>query len=293
MSECSHNCESCGERGASCKSCRSFLETPHEMSRIENVIGIVSGKGGVGKSLVAALLSCASQRRGYRTAILDADITGPSVPKAFGIAERMAGSPFGITPVQTKTGISAASINLLMEDPSQPVVWRGPVISGAVKQFWKDVIWSDVDFMFVDMPPGTGDVPLTVFQSVPLKGIVVVATPQDLVSLIVTKAIRMAEMMNVPVLALVENMSYYKCPHCGEVLSVFGESKLDEIAKEHGIEKIFRLPIDPAAAAACDAGKIEDIPSPQMDEAFAYILKRMDAIGKSEESPSSCDCDSD
>ena len=292
MSGCSHNCETCGENCSSRKSPESLLEKPHEMSRIENVIGIVSGKGGVGKSLVAALLACASQRRGYRTAILDADITGPSVPKAFGIAERMAGSPFGITPVQTRTGVSAASINLLMEDPTQPVVWRGPVISGAVKQFWKDVIWSDVDFMFVDMPPGTGDVPLTVFQSIPIKGIVVVATPQDLVSLIVTKAIRMAEMMKIPVLALVENMSYYKCPHCGEELSIFGKSKLDEIAKEHGIEKVFRLPIDPAVAAACDAGKIEDVPSSEMDEAFACILERLSAMEKSS-GASSCECGPD
>lgn len=247
------------------------------MSRIENVIGVASGKGGVGKSLIASLLACAAQRRGYRTAILDADVTGPSIPKAFGVNERMSGTQFGVTPVQTKTGISVASINLLMEDPSQPVIWRGPVIAGAVKQFWKDVIWSDVDFMFVDMPPGTGDVPLTVFQSIPIKGIVVVATPQDLVSLIVTKAIRMAEMMNVPILALVENMSFYKCPHCGEELSIFGKSKLEEVAKRHGIEKIFRLPVDPNVATACDAGAIEDVPSPQMDEALTHIVKLLDS----------------
>ena len=280
MSDCSHNCGSCGEDCPSRKSPQSTLESPHEMSRIENVVGIVSGKGGVGKSLVSAALACASRRRGFQTAVLDADVTGPSIPKAFGITENMAGTQFGITPVQTKTGISAASINLLMEDPSQPVVWRGPMISSVVKQFWKDVIWSDVDFMFVDMPPGTGDVPLTDFQSIPLQGVVVVATPQDLVSMIVTKAIRMAEMMKVPVLALVENMSYYKCPHCGEELSVFGESKIDAVAREHGIDKIFRLPIDPSIAAACDAGSIEEISSPQMDEAFAYILERCEANRK-------------
>lgn len=280
MSGCSHNCGSCGENCSSRKSPESMLETPHEMSRIENVVGIVSGKGGVGKSLVTALLSCASRRRGYATATLDADITGPSIPKAFGITDRMMGNEFGVTPVQTKTDISVASINLLMEDPTQPVIWRGPVIAGAVKQFWKDVIWSDVDFMFVDMPPGTGDVPLTVFQSLPIKGIVVVATPQDLVSMIVEKAIKMAELMNVPVLALVENMAYYKCPHCGEELSIFGKSGLEAVAKKHNIEKIFRLPIDPAVAAACDSGSIESIPSPQMDEAFAYIAKRCEEIQK-------------
>ena len=278
MSECSHNCGSCGKKCASRQSPESLLEAPHEMSRIENVVGVVSGKGGVGKSLVSALLACAAQRRCYRTAVLDADITGPSIPKAFGVDEQMAGTPFGITPVQTKTGISLASINLLMQDPSQPVIWRGPVIAGAVKQFWKDVVWSDVDFMFVDMPPGTGDVPLTVFQSLPIKGVVVVATPQDLVSMIVTKAIRMAEMMKVPVLALVENMSVFTCPHCGEELSIFGKSDLDEVARVHGIEKVFRLPIDPAFAVACDSGKIEDIASSRMDEAFEHVLKRCEEI---------------
>ncbi len=282
MGECSHNCSSCGENCSSRQAPESLLEKPHEMSRIDNVIGVVSGKGGVGKSLVSALLSCAARRRGFEVAALDADITGPSIPKAFGLNDRMQGSEFGIVPVKTKTGISAASINLLMDDPSQPVIWRGPVIAGAVKQFWKDVIWSDVDFMFVDMPPGTGDVPLTVFQSIPIKGIVVVATPQDLVSMIVVKAIRMAEMMNVPVLALVENMSYYKCPHCGEELSVFGKSSLDAIAKEHGVERVFRLPIDPQVAAACDSGDIESIESPQMDEAFDYLAKKCAELKESD-----------
>ena len=279
MSECSHDCSSCGENCSSRKaSPESFRVAPHEMSRIDNVVGVVSGKGGVGKSLVTALLSCASQRRGYETAALDADITGPSIPKAFGLTERMQANQFGCFPVKTSTGISAVSINLLMEDPSQPVIWRGPVLANAVKQLWSEVIWTDVDFMFVDMPPGTGDVPLTVFQSLPIKGIVVVATPQDLVSLIVEKAIKMAEMMNVPVLALVENMSYYKCPHCGEELQIFGKSKLDELAKKYGIEKVYRLPIDPEIAAACDAGTIEKTPAPIMDEAFDYIAKRCEAI---------------
>ncbi len=280
MGECSHNCSSCGEKCSSRQSPESLLEAPHEMSRIENVVGVASGQGGVGKSWGSARLACASQRRGYRTAILDADITGPSIPKAFGVSEQMSGTPFGITPVLTKTGVSTASINLLMQDPSQPVIWRGPVIAGAVKQFWKDVVWSDVDFMFVDMPPGTGDVPLTVFQSLPIKGVVVVATPQDLVSMIVTKAIRMAEMMKVPVLALVENMSTFKCPHCGEELAIFGKSNLDEVARTHGIEKVFRLPIDPSFAVACDSGSIENVKSQQIDEAFEHILKRCSEIEK-------------
>ncbi len=283
MSECSHNCGSCGQDCPSRQDPKSFLEAPHEMSSIKNVVGVVSGKGGVGKSLVSALLACATKRRGFDAAILDADITGPSIPKAFGLTERLGATEFGILPAQTKTGIQATSINLLMEDPSAPVIWRGPVIAGAVKQFWKDVIWSDVDFMYVDMPPGTGDVPLTVFQSIPIQGVVVVATPQDLVSLIVEKAIKMAETMKIPVLALVENMSYYECPKCGEKLEIFGKSKIDEIAKKYGIEKVVKLPIDPTIAAACDAGNIESVASPGIDDAFDYILKRCDASKKDAE----------
>ena len=280
MSECSHNCGSCGQDCPSRQDPKSFLEAPHEMSSIKNVVGVVSGKGGVGKSLVSALLACATKRRGFEAAILDADITGPSIPKAFGLTERLGATEFGILPAQTKTGIQATSINLLMEDPSAPVIWRGPVIAGAVKQFWKDVIWSDVDFMYVDMPPGTGDVPLTVFQSIPIQGVVVVATPQDLVSLIVEKAIKMAETMKIPVLALVENMSYYECPKCGEKLEIFGKSKIDEIAKKYGIEKVVKLPIDPTVAAACDAGNIESVASPGIDDAFDYILKRCEESKK-------------
>ena len=283
MSECSHNCGSCGQDCPSRQDPKSFLEAPHEMSSIKNVVGVVSGKGGVGKSLVSALLACATKRRGFEAAILDADITGPSIPKAFGLTERLGATEFGILPAQTKTGIQATSINLLMEDPSAPVIWRGPVIAGAVKQFWKDVIWSDVDFMYVDMPPGTGDVPLTVFQSIPIQGVVVVATPQDLVSLIVEKAIKMAETMKIPVLALVENMSYYECPKCGEKLEIFGKSKIDEIAKKYGIEKVVKLPIDPTIAAACDAGNIESVASPGIDDAFDYILKRCEASKKDAE----------
>ncbi len=251
------------------------------MSSIKNVIGVVSGKGGVGKSLVSALLACATRRRGYEVAILDADITGPSIPKAFGLSERMTGTEFGVVPVKTRSGVSVASINLLIDDPSSPVIWRGPILAGAVKQFWTDVIWNDVDFMYVDMPPGTGDVPLTVFQSIPIKGIVVVATPQDLVSLIVEKAIKMAEMMSIPILALVENMAYFECPDCGRRHSIFGESKIEEIAASFGIDKIVKLPIDSAIAAACDRGEVESIISPGAEETFEHILAKFDrADGK-------------
>lgn len=275
-SECSHDCGSCGENCASRQDPKSFLVEPHKKSSIKRVIGVASGKGGVGKSLVSALLACSTRRAGYSAAILDADITGPSIPKAFGLDVLMTGTEEGIDPVKTKTGISCASINLLMQDPSTPVVWRGPVIAGAVKQFWSDAIWTDVDYMYVDMPPGTGDVPLTVFQSIPMKGVIIVATPQDLVSLIVEKAIRMAEMMSVPVLGIVENMSYYECPDCGKRHSIFGESKTEELASRHGIEKVVKLPINPSIASACDRGEIESVVSPEIDEAFAYLRARLD-----------------
>ena len=279
---CDHDCGSCGKDCGAKQDPKSFLETPHEMSRIENVIGVVSGKGGVGKSLVSALLACASRRRGYQTAVMDADITGPSIPKAFGLTDRIIGNEFGIIPARSKTDISITSINLLMEDPAAPVIWRGPVIAGAVKQFWKDVIWSDVDFMYVDMPPGTGDVPLTVFQSIPIKGVVVVATPQDLVSLIVEKAIKMAEMMNIPVLAIVENMAYFQCPDCGKRHSIFGESKIEEIAKRYGVEKVVKLPINPEIAAACDKGTVESVELPEIADAFEYIRTRCEAMNEEE-----------
>lgn len=292
-SGCNHDCENCGKINDP----KSFQEAPHEMSRIDSVIGVVSGKGGVGKSLVSALLACAARRKGYQTAVMDADITGPSIPKAFGVTDKLIGNDFGIVPAESKTGVKITSINLLMQDPTDPVIWRGPVIGNCVKQFWKDVIWSDVDYMFVDMPPGTGDVPLTVFQTIPVKGIVVVATPQDLVSLIVTKAIKMAEMMNIPVLAIVENMSYYQCPKCGEKHSIFGESKIEEIAKEHGVEKVVKLPIDPSIAQACDRGEIETVESAGIDEAFDYISSWLEAARKVGEeacgqSGSCPDCDS-
>ena len=255
MSECTQDCASCKEK---CASPEIQVEKPNKLSSVKKVIGVVSGKGGVGKSLVSALLASGLTKKGYRTAVLDADLTGPSIPKVFGLQEKAQGCADGILPALTRDGIQVMSINLLLEDPGDPVVWRGPVIAGTVKQFWTDVIWSDVDFMFVDMPPGTGDVPLTVFQSLPVDGIVVVASPQELVAMIVEKAVRMASMMNVPILGLVENMSGVVCPHCGEMFSVFGESKVEKTAADHGLPLLLSLPIDPKIASLCDEGRIED-----------------------------------
>lgn len=257
VENCSHNCEGCTEN-CSERTKESFLEKTNEMSHIKKVIGVVSGKGGVGKSLVTSLLAVLSRRKGYKTAIMDADITGPSIPKAFGLHGHAEASEWGLFPVKTAAGIGVMSLNLLMKNETDPVVWRGPLISGAVKQFWTDVIWGDVDYMFIDMPPGTGDVALTVFQSIHVDGIVIVASPQELVGMIVEKAVNMAKMMDVPVLALVENMSYITCPDCGKEIHVFGESHIDEIAQKHGVETVARMPIDPALAAACDAGTIEN-----------------------------------
>ncbi len=268
---CTHNCSSCSQNCSS-REKQSLIENPHEMSRIKKVIGIVSGKGGVGKSLVTGLMSVLSQRAGYKTAIMDADITGPSIPKMFGLKERAQGSEMGILPVATKTGIEVMSLNLLVKNETDPVIWRGPVIAGTVKQFWTEVIWNDIDFMFVDMPPGTGDVALTVFQSIPLDGIIVVASPQDLVSMIVKKALNMANMMNIPVLGLVENMSYLECPDCGKKISVFGESHIDETAKECGTEVLAKLPINPKLAAGCDAGLIELFEGDWLDEAAQKVF---------------------
>ena len=261
MSECTHDCSNCGESCAS-RDPKSFLEKPHALSNIKKVIGVVSGKGGVGKSLITGLMSVLTSRAGYKTAILDADITGPSVPKMFNLTKRAETDDSGIYPVKTKTGIDVMSINLLLEEPTDPVVWRGPVIAGAVKQFWTDVIWGDVDYMFIDMPPGTGDVPLTVYQSIPIDGIIVVTSPQDLVSMIVGKAVKMAKMMNIPVLGIVENYSYLACPDCGKHISVFGESHIDEVAAHYELPVLAKLPIDPKLAAAVDAGKIEDAKLP-------------------------------
>lgn len=261
MSEqCTHNCETCGVDCASRSSAQKqqdFKVNAHPLSNIKKVIAVVSGKGGVGKSLVTSLLAVNMNRAGKHSAILDADITGPSIPNLFGIHEKALGNEDGILPCKSKTGIDIMSINLLLENDTDPVVWRGPVIAGTVKQFYTDVIWRDVDFMFVDMPPGTGDVPLTVFQSLPIAGIVVVTSPQDLVSMIVEKAVNMARMMNIPVLGIVENMSYYECPHCGERSEIFGRSHIDETAHRFNIPAAARLPINPKLAAASDAGLIE------------------------------------
>ncbi|MGI5893410.1 MAG: P-loop NTPase [Candidatus Merdivicinus sp.] len=259
MSECTHNCETCGENCPSRNggTPTSFLEKPHELSSIKKVIGVVSGKGGVGKSLVTSMMSILMQRRGYQSAILDADVTGPSIPKIFGMKERAMGDGTAIFPVNTKTGIEVMSVNLLLDDDTTPVVWRGPVIAGTVKQFWTDVVWNDVDFMFVDMPPGTGDVPLTVFQSLPVDGIIIVTSPQELVSMIVTKAVRMAQQMNIPILGVVENMSYVVCPDCGKAFSIYGESHVEEAAGQYGLRVLGRLPIDPKIAKACDKGTLE------------------------------------
>lgn len=255
--ECTHNCETCSASCGERTDPQSFLEKPNELSHIKKVIGVVSGKGGVGKSLVTSMLATVMNRRGHKTAILDADITGPSIPKAFGLKEKATGNELGLFPVKTKMGIEVMSVNLLLENETDPVVWRGPVIAGTVKQFWTDVIWNDVDYMFVDMPPGTGDVPLTVFQSLPVDGIIVVTSPQELVGMIVDKAVKMADMMDIPVLALVENMSYFECPDCGKKHAVFGESHLQEIAARHGIGQTARLPINPEIARACDNGLVE------------------------------------
>ena len=254
MSEgCSGNCSSCS---SNCE--KKDMRLPeNQYSTVKKVIGVVSGKGGVGKSLVTSLLAVAAQSAGKQAAILDADVTGPSIPKAFGLHDRAEGSEEGLFPMQTKTGVRVMSVNLLLEKEDAPVIWRGPVISGMINQFWQEVIWGDVDYMFVDMPPGTGDVPLTVFQSLPVDGIVIVTTPQDLVTLIVKKAYNMAKMMNIPVLGLVENMSYFECPDCGKRHSIFGESKLDEVAKELGVPVLARLPIDPKTAAVVDRGAVE------------------------------------
>ena len=262
MSEDVKNQES-GSCSGDCSSCSSNCDSAikkdpvNEHSIVRRVIGVVSGKGGVGKSLTTCLLATAMQSKGYACAVMDADVTGPSVPKSFGIKSRAEGSEFGILPKETRTGIRIMSVNLLLENEEDPVVWRGPVISGVIKQFWNEVFWGDIDFMFVDMPPGTGDVPLTVFQSLPLDGIVIVTTPQDLVHMIVKKAYKMAQMMNVPVLGIAENMSYVTCPCCNEKISVFGESSVDEIAKELGVPVLAKLPIDPKTAKLVDQGAVE------------------------------------
>ena len=275
MGECTHNCSTCSENCSSRKP-ESFIKELNERSSVKKVIAVVSGKGGVGKSLVTSLLASEMQRRGHNCAVLDADITGPSIPKSFGITEKARGTESFLIPAVTYSGLQIMSINLILEDETQPVVWRGPVIAGAVTQFWTDVIWTDVDYMFVDMPPGTGDVPLTVFQSLPVDGIVIVTTPQDLVGMIVAKAVNMAELMHIPVLGIVENMSYYKCPDCGKEHEIFGASKVEEIAKQFGIEHTAKLPIDPVITTMVDAGEVENVSG-------EYISSMADFIESMEE----------
>ena len=259
MSSCSGNCSSCGSSDCGDRKAESLLAQLNPKSSVKRVIAVVSGKGGVGKSTVTSMLAVAMSKQGKRVAILDADITGPSIPTAFGVDECQGANDDGLYPALSKTGIQVMSINLLLDDASSPVVWRGPVIAGAVKQFWSDVIWENVDYMFVDMPPGTGDVPLTVFQSLPVDGIVIVTSPQDLVSMIVSKAVKMANMMHIPVLGFVENYAYLECPDCGKRISVFGESKLDAVASDFGVPVLARLPIDPKVAEHFDNGQMESV----------------------------------
>ncbi len=252
-----------------------MLEQPHNLSSIKHVIAVVSGKGGVGKSIVTSMLAVNMQRLGYKTAILDADITGPSIPKAFGLKTGVDGDENGIIPATTTSGIDIMSVNLLLDDATKPVIWRGPVLAGTVKQFWTDVIWNDIDYMFVDCPPGTGDVPLTVFQSLPLDGIVIVSSPQELVSMIVEKAANMASMMDIPVLGLVENMSYVKCPDCGKEIKVFGDSHIESIAEKFGYDLLAKLPIDSKLAALVDKGWIEMMDNDYLEEAARKIDEKV------------------
>ena len=271
--ECTHDCSTCSSNCGS-KDPKSLLVAPHPNSKIGKVIGVVSGKGGVGKSMVTDLLAVEFARRGYHCGILDADITGPSIPKAFGITEKAQGNETTIFPVKSKKyGVDIMSINVLLENESDPVVWRGPVIGGTVRQFWSDTLWDHVDYLFVDMPPGTGDVALTVFQNIPIDGIVVVTSPQDLVSMIVGKAMKMASLMNIPVLGLVENMSYALCPDCGKKIHVFGESHISEIAEEYHVPVLAQMPINPALASACDNGTVEDLDCSYLEDA-ALVIER-------------------
>lgn len=279
MNENGCNCESttCGSNCSSNnseKKTHDFIEKTHDFNNIKRVIGIVSGKGGVGKSLVTSTLAIKMQRMGYKVGILDADITGPSIPKAFGITQKAEASQFGLHPQKTKNDIGIMSINLLIEEEEAPVIWRGPVIAGVVKQFWTDVIWGDLDYLFIDMPPGTGDVPLTVFQSIPLDGIVIVTSPQELVAMIVKKAYNMAVKMNIPVLGIIENMSYLKCPDCGKEIKLFGDSKIEATAEKLNIEVLGKMPIDPRVAELCDSGEVENISHDYLDTTAEAINRK-------------------
>ena len=271
MSDCTHNCSSCSsncsERTAPQK------DKLNELSSVKKVIGVVSGKGGVGKSLVTSMLAVLNQRNGYNTAVLDADVTGPSMGQTFGVHKKVLGNGVGILPNISKTGIQLMTANFMLKEETDPVVWRGPVIAGVIKQFWTDVIWNDVDFMFIDMPPGTGDVPLTVYQSIPVDGIVIVASPQELVGMIVEKAVKMANMMNVPILGLVENMSYVKCPDCDKKIYIFGEGKVQETADKYNLPLLAQIPMDPQLAKNCDQGVIELFEGDYLDGAFAAVEK--------------------
>lgn len=279
MSECNHDCSSCSANCESRKMTKeSLIEKLSEGSSVKKVIGVVSGKGGVGKSLVTSMMAVSTNRLGKKTAVLDADITGPSIPMSFGIKNtRVTVTTVGesnlIVPVTTEKGIDIISSNLLLDNETDPVIWRGPVIAGVVKQFWNETLWKDVDYMFVDMPPGTGDVPLTVFQSLPVDGIIIVTSPQDLVSMIVAKAVNMAKDMSIPILGIVENMSYLECPDCGKKISVFGESHIDDIAAEYGLDVLARIPINTNIAETVDAGKIEELDMPWMTDAVNKIVK--------------------
>ena len=273
MSEnCNHDCSSCSSNCSSRKK-ESMLKPPHKLSSVKKVVAVVSGKGGVGKSLTTSLLASFAQKQGKSVGIMDADITGPSIPHMFGVTDRATGSEEGIDTVLSPSGMQLMSMNLLLDEATTPVVWRGMIISGTVMQFWTDVIWKNLDLLFIDMPPGTGDVPLTVFQSIPIAGIVIVTTPQDLVKMVVEKAVNMANMMGVPVLGLVENMSYLTCPDCGKKIEVFGQSKAKAIAAEYGIPAVARMPLDARIAALADAGRIEDYETDALGEIFAQVEK--------------------
>ena len=273
MSDCNHDCSNCSKNCGSRTEPQSLLVPQNEVSDIKKVVGVVSGKGGVGKSMVTSLLACAMNRAGKKTALLDADVTGPSIPKMFGLRERAEADEKYMYPVETLGGIKVMSLNLLVENETDPVIWRGPVVAGLIQQFWKDVNCGNVDVMFIDMPPGTGDVPLTVFQSIKLDGIIIAATPQELVSMIVSKAVNMAEMMNVPILGVIENMSYLKCPHCGEAIDIFGKSHTAEAAAEHGLSVLDCIPLDPALAALSDAGNIEQADTSVLSNTIRLIAE--------------------
>ena len=279
---CDGNCEGCS---GSCEGCsgscsqQDLRAQAHPMSHVKRVVGVVSGKGGVGKSLITSLAAVMMNRRGYKTGILDADMTGPSIPLGFGVHSRAQANSYGILPTETEKGIGIMSVNLFLDEETEPVIWRGAIVANTVKQFWTDVVWGDVDYLFVDMPPGTGDVPLTIFQSLPVDGIIVVASPQELVGMIVTKAVRMAQMMDIPILGIVENMSWFRCENCGEKHYIYGKSRLEEAAAKYGLKILARLPIRPDIAAAVDAGKIEDVDFPEMEQVAAEITAALPVDG--------------